>query len=291
MTRLVAILIGSLLAGSGATAETAGQASKPRAAQASAPPTWHEPATGMAFVPLPKGCYRMGTADPLPPKTDLRWQHLGYTGHLASDEMPKHEVCLDAFWLGVHQVTAAEWEKVTGARPPAGRGNQPAGGIDWDAAQRFAEQLTAASDGQSRFRLPTEAEWEYACRAGHNEDSKPDARKPVTNAWYNSWSGTRGHPALATADVGSLPANAWGLHDMLGNVWEWVSDHYAADAYARHTLYNPQISQGSTQRVIRGASHRSEHYQMRCATRSHHEHRTSAPQIGLRLVRQPKEAR
>lgn len=250
-----------------------------------------EPVTGMRFVALPKGCYAMGSAGALHPKTDIRWRHIGYTGHLAADEMPKHEVCLDAFWIGKHEVSADQWQKITGSPPPAGDGKHPAGGMSWESARRFAAALTDQSGGDFTYRLPTEAEWEYACRAGQAADGKPDRKQPIETAWYNHWSGDKGYVALDTAEIGSLPPNAWGLHDMLGNVWEWTEDSYAANAYTRHPLFNPRTTTGASSRVIRGASYRSEYIQMRCATRSSLEAKAAMPQVGLRLVRVPREAR
>lgn len=264
-----------------AAAEQAANAPRPKMAQA------EEPVTGMRFVALAKGCYAMGSAAPLPPKEDVRWRQFGYSRHLAADEMPQHEVCLDAFWIGTHEVSAAEWQQITGSPPPAGQGKQPAGGMSWESARRFAEMLTAQSAGDFIYRLPTEAEWEYACRAGQAADIKPDPKQPVKTAWYKS--GYSGYDPLDTAEIGSLPPNAWGLHDMLGNVWEWTEDSYAADAYSRHPLFSPLINMSASSRVIRGASYRSEYLQIRCATRSSLEAKAALPQVGLRLVRVPRK--
>lgn len=253
------------------------------AAGASGLPQWQEPVTGMQFVAVPKGCFRMGAATPLRPKDDPIWEELGYRGHLAADALPRHEVCVDRFWLARHEVRADQWQQVMDSPPPAGRGAEPAAGMSWDEAKRFAKRLGERVG--ERFRLPTEAEWEYACRAGAASEAEPEHGKRIESAWYNPWSGVFGHPALKPTEVGRLAPNRWGLHDMLGNVWEWTEDSYRVDAYSRHMLYNPVERSGSA-RVIRGASHRSDALQVRCSMRGSHPAGAGMSQIGLRLVRE-----
>jgi formylglycine-generating enzyme required for sulfatase activity len=248
------------------------------------PALWTEPITGMRFVALPKGCFQMGTREAIKPIDIAPWEHAGFKGRLEADEKPRHEVCVDALLLGQHEVRASDWESVMGEAPPQGSGAAPAAGMTWHAAQAFAARLTQLSEqsgARYRFRLPTEAEWEYACRAGVKEESVPsrrDDRKDV--AWYNL------QRAPEPREVGKRKPNSWGLHDMLGNVWEWVEDAYRADAYARHALYNPATRDATGgERVIRGASHRSDHLHVRCAKRASYAENDSLGQIGLRLVR------
>lgn len=249
---------------------------------------WQEPLTAMQFVALPKGCFQMGSAEQLRPKADFIWEHLGYRGHLAEDEMPRHEVCLDAFWIGQHEVTAQVWLKVMGQAPAFGVGDEPAAGVTWQEALLFARRLSDLAGGGQQYRLPTEAQWEYACNAGEKTPVQRQMGKKIEGAWYSAWSRDEGQQSVKPKAVGQLAANPWGLHDMLGNVWEWTADGYRADAYARHALFNPFTSEAvssANTHVIRGASHRSEYLQVRCSVRSQLSADAGLPQVGLRLVR------
>lgn len=246
------------------------------------PSIWREPHTGMAFVAIAKGCFQMGSTVKALNSINQVVKRLGPT--LIADEQPRHEVCVDAFLIGQIEVRASDWLKVMDENPPSGSGDAPAGSLRYAQAQEFAKRLTAMSKGQYQFRLPTEAEWEYACRAGEKEESQPYDNDRVEGAWYSDKKRLIPQPSA----VAQLPANSWGLHDMLGNVWEWVADGYRADGYAKHSLYNPQNKDTkSGERVIRGGSHRSEYHQVRCANRSSYYADQTLPEIGLRLVRQP----
>jgi formylglycine-generating enzyme required for sulfatase activity len=247
-----------------------------------APQIWQEPHTGMPFIALPKGCFQMGSAVSAKNAMDGSLYQFRYGP--GADEQPRHEVCVDAFLMGQFEVRASDWVKVMGENPPGGSGSEPAGGVSHDSAREFARRLTQLSAGKYRFRLPTEGEWEYACRAGKKKETQPFLDDRVDVAWY-SVSGRRVPQPNA---VGALKANAWGLHDMLGNVWEWVEDGYQPNAYAAHALYNPLVKEAPNgDRVIRGAGHRSDFIQVRCAKRAFYPASDALGQIGLRLVRQP----
>lgn len=242
---------------------------------------WVEPRTGMVFVWVPKGCGPMGTAERhLPDDNDVWRQVLPRRDYdKTADEKPRHEVCVGGFWMAKYELRRGEWAAVMGGDAPASP-ELPVSGVSWAAAREFAERLSA--DSGHRYRLPTEAEWEYACRAGQGDAPYPTFDSLVGVAWYTDNEGRLDAPRLG----GLFPANAFGLHDMLGNVWEWVEDDYVVDGYKRHTLNDPLVRDPQAAgKVIRGGSHRSMYDAVRCAKRSAYLPDASMPTIGLRLVR------
>ena len=166
------------------------------------------------------------------------------------NEVPQHLVTISkAFWLGKHEITQDQWYAVMGTTPWAGQSHvesgssYPATYISWEAAQEFIARLNEAA-GARRYRLPTEAEWEYACRAGTTTrwSSGNDLSDLADYGWYNSASYGR-YTANTTASpqrVSLKRANAWGLHDMHGNVAEWVQDWYDFDYYNFSPVVDPQ---------------------------------------------------
>ena len=251
--------------------------------KASAPATWKEPLSGMEFVAVPKGCFQMGNSPAVVFREKFAGLPLSYHDTPFNDELPRHEACVDAFWMGRHEVRNDEWQRVMGGPRPA-RPDAPIANVTWEQATAFAARLTERSGGKHRFRLPTEAEWEYACRAGASDEIVPTLGDLADRAWYVvEPDGIRNE----TQPVGKLAPNAFGLHDMLGNVWEWVQDGYQADAYQRHELFNPATPASGSSRVIRGASFRSEPIHVRCARRNQYAATDSLRTIGLRLVRIP----
>ncbi len=267
MTRSLPLVLGLLLC-AGAQAQ-------------SGPRSWIEPQTGLPFVWVPKGCFQMGTDEEVALPADTMFQHLRATPDLAADEHPRHEVCVDGFWISRYETRNRDWQRVMHAKVSPGKPDQPVTSVSWEQARNFAKRLTAAHADKFRFRLPTEAEWEYACRGGAAEESAPSGREAVGYAWYNRNEDGDASPR----PVGKLAANGFGLHDMLGNVWEWTDDSYATDAYARHALFNPRAAGPAGERVIRGGSHRSEVMHMRCGNRSRYAPGDALPTIGFRLVR------
>lgn len=245
-------------------------------------PIWQEPISGMVFVAVPKGCFSMGSPADIAPPSDSSWEHLRYTRPVNADEKPAHQVCVDAFWMAAHEVTQAQWAKVMGTTDVSARSAGKAkGGVSHAEAQVFARRLGELTGGAQRFRLPSEAEWEYACRAGDREDVSAEEAL-AKQAWHDVAEIEDAVPRR----VGQLIPNAFGLYDMLGNVWEWTADSYRADAYQHHALFNPRVDFPGSARVIRGGSVRTEPILVRCAKRGHQDPGQALPLIGLRLVRE-----
>ncbi|MDM8523268.1 SUMF1/EgtB/PvdO family nonheme iron enzyme [Desulfococcaceae bacterium HSG8] len=242
--------------------------------------TWTDPVTGMEFVWVPKGCFKMGS----PPGEKGRY----------SDEGPVHEVCVDGFWMGKYEVTNKQYRKYkSGHNSGDYEGNfldgdnQPAVRVSWDDAKAFAKWLTGKS--RHEFRLPTEAEWEYACRAGTQTarfwgDDPDDACRyaSVADQTHNCDDGY-----AVTAPVGSFSPNSFRLYDMLGNIWEWCEDIYDSDAYRKHKRNNPIYADGGSDRVRRGGSWYGKPAYVRCAERDHYSPASRGNLLGFRLVRTP----
>jgi len=170
-----------------------------------------------------------------------------------SDEKPAHEVRITKpFYLGVYEVTNAQWKAVMGTMPSKRTdADRPVETVSWNDAVEFCKKLSGMPEEQKAgrvYRLPTEAEWEYACRAGTTTKwaSGDDETTLGDFAWFAGNSGRETHP------VGGKRPNAWGIHDMHGNVWEWCSDWYGA--YAPHQVADPTGPAGGSYRVRRGGS-------------------------------------
>jgi uncharacterized protein (TIGR02996 family) len=165
----------------------------------------------------------------------------------------QHRVTLtQGFYLGIHPVTQAQWQAVMGSNPSHFQGeNLPVESVSWEDCQEFCRKLSER-DGQ-RYRLPSEAQWEYACRAGTTTPFHFGPTISTDQANYDGnfpqGQGKKGVCREKTTAVGSFPANAWGLFDLHGNVWEWCQD-----AYGRHgdnDTTDPLNNEGGS-RVLRG---------------------------------------
>ncbi|KXB09157.1 hypothetical protein AKJ60_00835 [candidate division MSBL1 archaeon SCGC-AAA385M11] len=231
--------------------------------------TWTEPVTGMEFVWVPGGCYQMGSENG------------------DDDEEPVHEVCVDGFWMGKYEVIQGEWEEIMGNNPSRfDRGdNYPVERVSWNDCQDFIEKLNRRSNGN--FRLPTEAEWEYAARAGTKTARYWGDGIDCSQANYgNGFSDAcKGKNPGRTTKVGSYSVNTWGLYDMLGNVWEWCADWYDSDAYSQHSRNNPIYDSGGSYRVRRGGSWSFNPSYVRCANRSYTLPGDTVSYLGFRLYR------
>ena len=182
------------------------------------------------------------------------------------------------FWMGKYEVTQGEWEAVMGTNPsgfPECGARCPVERVSWDDVQEFIRRLNQRESASGyAYRSPTEAEWEYAARAGTT-----GARYGELDliAWYSGNSGRTTHP------VGQKRANAWGLHDMLGNVWEWVADWYAA--YPSGAVTDPRGPGTGTARVIRGLGWSISATYVRSAYRVSTSADARSRELGFRLVR------
>ena len=208
-----------------------------------------------------------------------------------SAERPVHEVEISkGFWLGKYEVTQGEWETVTGNNPSYFKGDVrlPVEAVSWHDVQAFIDTLNAAA-GSVVYRLPTEAEWEYACRAGTQTrwslgDADGDDESQLGDyAWYDGnyvyFSGSY------TKAVGSKLPNGWGLYDMHGNVWEWVQDWYGEDYYHSSPRVDPPGPSSGVTRVIRGGRFFSSAQGVRSANRGTTGIGFRDEDIGVRLLR------
>jgi uncharacterized protein (TIGR02996 family) len=179
-------------------------------------------------------------------------------GTVEDAEEPVHRVTLTCgLFMGVYPVTQAQWTAVMGTDPSHFKGpNKPVEKVSWDQSQKFCTKLTKSLKGRATVRLPTEAEWEYACRAGTTTAYHFGDVLNTNLANYNgtsTWNGSpTGENRQATTDVGSFPANGWGLHDVHGNVWEWCEDWF--DPYPASEQTDPHGPSGGADRVLRGGS-------------------------------------
>ncbi len=225
-----------------------------------------EPLSGVELVRVPGGTYEMG---------DL-------FGDGVEDETPVHTVTLDAFFIGRFPVTQGEWLKVMGENPSRfPRGDRhPVEQVGWAEVTEFLRRLNAHHGGPHRFRLPTEAEWEYAARSGGRRELYAGGEPLNALAWYQE------NSQGATQPVGQKRPNGLGFYDMSGNVWEWCRDIYSPDAYAAHRSKNPLAEAGGRVRVIRGGSWNLDAWSARCSRRFGFDEDYCGPGLGLRLARE-----
>jgi formylglycine-generating enzyme required for sulfatase activity len=210
-------------------------------------------ATGMEFVSVPAGCFRMGDT----------------FGDGQGDEKPIHEVCLQGFYMGKYEVTNAQFRKFRpGHSSRAYEGNsldednQPVVNVSWNDAADYAQWLSEKSG--RIYRLPTEAEWEYAARGGTSTrnywgDNSADACRfanvadlKAKSQWPEWVVSNCDDGYKVSAPVGRFQPNAFGLYDMMGNAWEWTGDWYDAESYFNSPKENPRGSVSGTDRIPRG---------------------------------------
>ncbi len=209
-----------------------------------------EPYTGIEFILIGKGDFLMGE-----PSDSIT---------IPGSDIPHRVVISGDFWMSRTEITLAQWQKVMGRKElhtekpnPFRNDNQnyPVVSVSYNDVQDFLSKLNRLSPGY-KFRLPTEAEWEYACRAGTNTNFSFGDTLSDSEACYNaactSAFSRKGEKSMHPAPVGSYQPNQWGLYDMHGNAWEWVSDWFAP--YKAESLVDPSGPPYGKEKVIRGGS-------------------------------------
>lgn len=218
---------------------------------------------GMVFVA--GGCFEMGDT----------------FGYGDKDEKPVHTVCVDDFYIGEHEVTQGQWKAVMGDNPSRFKDGDdyPVESVSWDDVQRFIEKFNRKT-GKS-YRLPTEAEWEYAAKSGGKQEKYSGTSGEVSlesYAWYLGNSGNKAHA------VKQKKPNGIGVYDMSGNVWEWVGDCYGEHYYVSSPRSNPRGGSDCQFRVLRGGSWGDEQGFVRTAYRFRFEPSIRYEFDGFRLA-------
>ena len=224
---------------------------------------------GMELVLIPAGTFQMGSNE-------------------SDDEKPIHSVTIsESFYMGKYEVTQKQWVEIMGSNPSSssyGLGdNYPVNQVSWNDIQTFVTKLNE-KEGENKYRLPTEAEWEFCAQAGTAANGEGprwhfgnDESQLVNYAWYSSNSGSRSH------EVGTKLPNQYGLYDMHGNVWEWVQDWYGTYSSSNQTD-STGPSSGSN-RVGRGGSWDNSAGGTRSAFRNDYSPDSGLNNLGFRLVR------
>ncbi len=214
------------------------------------------------------GCYKMGDT----------------FGDGFSNESLVHKVCVDSFFIGKYEVTHLQWENVMGWNPSKFKNcdNCPVENVSWNDIQEFINKLNQKT-GKS-YRLPTEAEWEYAARSGGEREkwSGVSSESSLSQyAWYKDNSRKNTHP------IGKKSPNGVGIYDMTGNVCEWCQDIYGADSYKKHQLDNPIYLDRGSYRVVRGGSWFCKPKRMRTSSRDRHNQNHKSGDLGFRIAMTP----
>jgi formylglycine-generating enzyme required for sulfatase activity len=225
-----------------------------------------DPITHMEFVFIEGGTYLMGDT----------------FGDGLENELPVHKVSVSRFYMAKYPVTQAQWLSIMSDNPSLFIGdNRPVEQVSLFDARRFIQKLTIpAKEECHTYRLPTEAEWEYAARSKGREEKYAGGENVESRAWFNENSNGKTHP------VGEKQPNGCGLFDMCGNVWEWCQDIYDKKAYTCHSHKNPVFTGESTNRVIRGGSWNQDAWSARCARRMAFQQEFYGSGLGFRLVRE-----
>jgi len=231
--------------------------------------TVEEPTTQMEFIYVPGGTFQMGD----------------FFGDGDVIEKPVHEVTLDSFCISKYPVTQGQWKAIMKNNPSKFKkgDNYPVEWVSWNDAQKFIKKINKMNINNYVFRLPTEAEWEYAARSGGKKEKYAGGDNLDELAWYSNNSNNTTHP------VGKSRPNGLGLYDMSGNVWEWCADIYSDNAYSKHSKTNPVYFERNTgSRVLRGGSWKSFAKECQTNNRDWHEFCRRSSFYGFRIVASPR---
>ncbi len=230
------------------------------------------------FVEIPEGYFMMGS-----PESEAE----------RKPEEIQHKVTLSGFYMAKYEVTQEQWKAIMGAdnNPSLFKGDKlPVEMVSYNDVLKFIDKLNELT--QKEYRLPTEAEWEYACRAGTTTPFFTGDNITTDQANYDGtepYMGTQtGVFREKTVPVGSFQPNMWGLYDMHGNVWEWCSDWYDKDYYKNSPATNPLGPDNGSSRIVRGGSWDEYAKQIRSANRSAENPELSFISLGFRLVHSKK---
>ncbi len=224
---------------------------------------------GIRMVPIPGGSFRMGCI----------------SGYGVGYERPVHEVTLSSFEMSVTEITQGQYKAVMGKNLWSFEGDDlPVEGVNWNVAMEFCKRFSEKTG--EKFSLPTEAEWEYACRAGtetkyYTGDSENDLARA---GWYGYDSGNSEKKAHS---VGLKEPNAWGLYDMHGNIAEWCNDWFNYNYYSSSPSTDPIGPSSGSERVIRSGKKVDPALWCRSAMRSNEAPDSTHENIGFRIVRRP----
>ena len=221
---------------------------------------------GIEFVHIPAGSFTMGTPDNEPGRN--------------SDESPVHKVTIsNPFYIGKYEVTQAQYVALMGNNPSKFKGkNLPVDSVTWLEAMNFCKKLSEMTG--HKYRLPTEAEWEYACRANTTTTFYWGDNMDDSFAWYKENSEETTHPG------GMKKPNPWGLYDICGNIEEWCCDWYSRTYESKEHVTDPQGPDSGELRVRRGGCWYHSAPCLRAGNRFFYQPDERHAQIGLRVVRQ-----
>jgi sulfatase modifying factor 1 len=249
-------------------------------AAASPPSIIKDPTTGIELVLVKGGCFQMG---------DLYDDGSESKGE-GPDELPVHEVCVDDFYIGKYEVTRGQWRSVMGSDPSSpsmcDASDCPVDNVSWKDAQLFIGKLSARAGG-ARYRLPSEAEWEYAARSGGRIERYSGGNDLDSVSWYAATTRNKIHPDpnVETHPVGTKAPNGLGLFDMSGNVYEITRDRYGSTYYSVSPRNNPTGPSTGEFHVKRGGCANGDPRNSRVARRR--EISGPSPMTGFRLARVP----